>query len=110
MNEDEKINLLIDYESLDEFLDEHFLVLREFAFDEEPMIRSMTAAHLVQYTSESAKELLLMLANDDDSFVRTEAYDSLAVFSSEDVQSFLHEAIKDERDYLARSYAILAYA
>lgn len=110
MTTEEKISLLNSYDEIIVLSNEHFLILQEFSYDDDPAVRSRVAPFLVDFINEAAKNILLRLAQDNDSLVRTEAYDSLAVFPFDDVEAFLRDAIQKEDDDLARSYAILSWA
>lgn len=110
MTTEEKISLLNSYDDIAVLSNEHFLILQEFSSDVDSAVRSQVAPLLVDFINETSKNILLRLAQDDDLLVRTEAYDSLAVFSFNDVEDFLKNAIQKEGDSLARSYAILSWA
>lgn len=90
--------------------DRHFALLKAFSHDADPYIRSQVACVAVNFVCEGAKELLLQLANDDDTLVRAEACDSLSCFPCDEVEAFLRDALVEEYDPLARSYAILSWA
>jgi len=109
MTTEEKIIRLNEYNGISVLTEEDFLVLTELSFDKDSYIRSLVAPLLVDFINEKSKVILLRLAQDEDLLVRTEAYDSLAAFSFADVASFLETAVKAEKDYLARSYAILSW-
>jgi HEAT repeat protein len=110
MTTEEKISLLNSYDDIAVLSNKHFLILQEFSSDSDSAVRSLVAPLLVDFINETSKNILLRLAQDDDLLVRTEAYDSLAVFSFNDVEDFLKNAIQKEGDSLARSYAILSWA
>jgi len=109
MTEDEKVKLIDSLENIEELEDSHFEILRKLSLDGDEYIRSCCAALLINFENDESKLLLLQLAKDEDSFVRTEAYDSLGVFIDSDVANFLHSVITIELDGLARSYAILSW-
>ena len=109
MTVDDKLNILDKLDELDELTDEHFLVIKQYVSDDDEFVRSRCAALLVNYSNNESMDLLLTLMKDEDSFVRTEAYDSLAIFNNKTVEQSLHEAIKTETDDLARGYAILSW-
>lgn len=110
MTTEEKINLLSEYDDIAILSEEHFLILQKFSFDEDSTVRSLVASLLVDFVNEAAKNILIRLAQDDEVLVRTEAYDSLAVFPFNDVEIFLSSVMQTESDNLARSYAILSWA
>lgn len=109
MTTEEKINLLNEYDNIPVLTDEHFSILNEFSYDKDSNVRSIVASLLVDFINERSKDILLRLAQDEDYLVRTEAYDSLAVFPFTDVASFLESAMKTEGNNIARSYAILSW-
>lgn len=110
MTTEEKINLLISYGDMASLSSEHFAVLKRLSFDDDSFVRSLVAPPLVFFVNDEAKQILLVLARDNDELVRTEAYDSLSVFAHDDVESFLEKAMQTEKDELARSYAISSWA
>ncbi|WFR55921.1 HEAT repeat domain-containing protein [Anaerocolumna sp. AGMB13025] len=110
MTIEEKISLLNEYMDIEKLSDKHFEILQEFSIDEDAIVRSMVAPLLVDFINETAKDILIKLAQDQDALVRTEAYDSLSVFPFGDVETLLEEFVKLEKDSLARSYAILSWA
>lgn len=110
MTTEEKISLLNSYDDIVVLSNEHFLILQELSNDIDSIVRSLVAQLLVDFINETAKTILIRLAQDDDPLVRTEAYDSLAVFPFNDVEAFLKNALQKENDDLARSYAILSWA
>lgn len=109
MTNREKIDLLETYDDIAILEDEHFVILKNLSFDDDVTIKSMVAPLLVDFPNSDAKDVLIRLAKDDDSLVRTEAYDSLSVFPFPDVQVFLQGAMTREKNSLARSYAILSW-
>ncbi len=109
MTEEEKIALIDSIGEQDE-TEENLFILRYFSHDSDAFARSRCAAVLVNYSGEEALRTLLRLANDEDAFVRTEAYDSLAVFPCRETELFLRHSIYPEDDALAAGYAILSWA
>lgn len=109
MTDSEKINLIDSLEE-QEISDENFSILRYFFYDPDAFVRSRCAAVLVNYSGQEALRTLLRLANDSDPFVRTEAYDSLAIFPCRETELFLRHSIYPEDDALAAGYAILSWA
>lgn len=110
MTIEEKINLLNEYRDIENLSEKHLKVLQEFSSDEDGLVRSMVAPLLVDFINETVKDILLKLAQDQDVLVRVEAYDSLAVFSFDEVEKQLEKFMIVEKDVLARSYAILSWA
>lgn len=108
MTTEEKIDLLNSYDDLDELTDKHFAVLRSLSTDDDAYVRSLVASLLVDFDNKESRNLLLMLATDDDPLVRTEAYDSLSAFCFPEVEKKLIDVIAIEKDDMARSYAILS--
>lgn len=110
MTEREKEDLIDSFECLDRLDDSHFEILKKFTFDEDSFVRSRCAALLINFETEESLKLLLHLSNDDDAFVRTEAYDSLGIFYYLEVEEVLFKAISFEEDGLAKKYSILSWA
>ncbi len=110
MTYDEKNRYICSFEYDPELAEERFPIIKEFAADSESWIRSWAAMQLVDYKSEEAKNILLYLTRDKDYLVRTEAYDSLSAFPSDDVVQVLKHAITHEKSGLARGYAIISWA
>lgn len=106
----EKDDLLIHYRELPELTEEHFEVLLTLADDRDAYVRAQVAVLLINFENDTSRNVLLRLARDKDALVRTEAYDSLSVFECPDVEVFLEDAMKREKDKLARFYAILSWA
>lgn len=109
MTDTEK-NDLLDAMECRELTAEDFSHIFALSRDSDPFVRSRCAAVLVNGEGEEAHRLLLHLANDPDAFVRTEAYDSLALFPSRETELLLSHSIYPEDDDLAVSYAILSWA
>lgn len=110
MTDDEKIELVDIMEDLKILNDNHFEILKQFSYDNCSFLRSRCAALLINFKTEESLKLLLHLSNDKDSFVRTEAYDSLGVFYFPEVEATLFKAINLERNGLAKQYSILSWA
>lgn len=106
----EKIELLSHYEEYDTFSSEEIFMLTKLSFDSNSFIRGLVASLLVKNNSKKSLGILIRLANDKNSFVRTEAYDSLSVFADNCVITLLEEKIKCEIDNNALSYAILSFS
>jgi HEAT repeat protein len=110
MTEEEKLAFVSDFIDTETLTEEHFEILIELSFDDDDFIRCRVARCLINFLTDESKEALFRLAQDNDELVRTEAFDSLSVFPSYDVVELAEEAIHNEKDELARSYAILAWA
>ena len=80
------------------------------SYDTNSFIRALSAEILAKIPNERSKSILFMLANDRHCFVRTEAYDSLSVFSDKETAGLLSEKISSESDDLALSYAVILFA
>ena len=106
----EKMRRLLRYEEKEILTDQDYRSLELFAKDSNELVRSQTAAVLVQWKEERAKRLLFILGGDRKYLVRTEAYDSLSIYDSEDVEEFLKTSILKEQNNLAKGYAILSWA
>ncbi len=72
--------------------------------------RCALARRLASEDTDQARQTLLLLAQDPDALVRTEAYDSLGSFPCAEVAQLLKDAIGQEPDELARFYAILSWS
>lgn len=110
MTDDEKIELVDMIEDLKVLNNNHFEILKQFSYDNCSFLRSRCAALLVNFINEDSMNLLIKLCQDEDSFVRTEAYDTLGVFWFGQSEEILFRAIQKENDDLALSYAILSWA
>ena len=110
MTTNQKIDLLNQFNDAKKLSNNDFLILKKFSKDYNVEIRSIIPPILVKFVSDESKDILLTLARDIDPLVRTEAYDSLSVFLYYSVEIFLFQAIYNEPDELARSYAILSWA
>ncbi|MBQ1411601.1 MAG: HEAT repeat domain-containing protein [Clostridia bacterium] len=110
MDEEHKLNFTDNCYDDDFCTGEHFTVLRALARDADPYIRMEAAAAAVNFTHPDTKALLLMLTRDEEELVRAEAYDSLSVFPCDEVAQCLTNAMEEEWEPLARSYAILSWA
>ena len=108
MTTDETLSLLYDYADMP-LTSEHFLVLQGLASDRSRAVKGWIARLLVNFQTEASKRILIQLAQDKDTLVRTEAYDSLCIFADDDTEQFLKAAIEQEPSALARSYAILSW-
>ena len=110
LDDEHKLNFLDNCFDDDFCTGEHFAVLRALAYDADPYVRSQVACAAVNFINPGTKELLLQLTRDEDPLVRAEAYDSLSLFPYDDVEKCLLDAIEEEWDPIARSYAIFSWA
>lgn len=85
-------------------------LIEQYSTDNDAYIRDLVAVLLAQHLNKQSEDILIRLTQDDDSLVRTDAYDSLSGYYSANVMSVLKTAVFNEQDYLARSYAIRSYA
>ena len=109
MTSDDKIAILEGFDEVQKFNHAHFATIADFSFAEDGYVRSKCAELLINFKTNESKELLIKLACDNNDLVRTEAYDSLGSFPTNNVEEFLSGAIKIEKDHLARCYAILSW-
>lgn len=109
MQEIDNLTILNDIEDRKQYNSSDFEKLSSLYNSEDELVRAQVAEILVNYKSEKTLSMLLKLANDKDSMVRTQAYDSLSVFETEEVEAVLFKSIKNEKDNMARSYAILSW-
>ena len=105
-NKEEKIEFL---EQLDKISDKYINVLSQLALDKDINIRCKVAELLINARGKNYRKILINLAKDKDSLVRTEAYDSLCVYPCKKVEKLLERAMKEEKDELACSYAIMSW-
>lgn len=84
----------------------NFEILNKFSFDNEDYIRAYVAEILVNFSNKEGEDILLRLACDDSSFVRTEACDSLCISESPNTYNFLKIIAKKDINGIVRGYAI----
>lgn len=106
----EKFEKLCSYESYEKLSDDDIDLIYRLSYDTNSFIRALSAEILAKIPNERSKSILFMLANDRHCFVRTEAYDSLSVFSDKETAGLLSEKISSESDDLALSYAVILFA
>ena len=87
-----------------------YQLLQQWACDTDAYIRDLVATLLAQFPNQTSEKILLRLVRDDDPLVRTDAYDSLSEYHSQQVLDVLKKAAEEDPDDLARSYAILSCA
>ncbi len=110
MTFNEKMELLTDYSDRKVFTNISMITIIGLSDDKDILIRCKVAELLINFENIRAKNVLLKLAQDNNSLVRAEAYDSLSVFVSKEVESFLKNAILSERNEIACTYAIMSWA
>lgn len=106
----EKISLIDSMENSETFNDENFQTLCKYITDENNIVRSRCACMLKNFQTQDSLDLLINLCNDTDAFVRTETYDALSSFSCKRTEKTLYQAIQNETDNVARSYAIFSWS
>lgn len=104
----DKIELLNNYDELNEFTDKQKLLLRKLSYDLNSFVRGLVASLMVKSIDEFGFEILNRLSKDNNDYVRTEVFDSLSVFSDIKSVSLLQNAIRTETNNLAKSYAIMS--
>ena len=104
----EKIELLNNYDELNEFTDKQKLLLRKLSYDSNSFVKGLVASLMVKSIDEFGFEILNRLSKDKNDYVRTEVFDSLSVFSDIKSVSLLQNAISTDTNNLAKSYAIMS--
>lgn len=105
----EKIELLNNYDELNEFTDKQKLLLRKLSYDSNSFVRGLVASLMVKSIDEFGFEILNRLSKDNNDYVRTEVFDSLSVFNDMNTVTLLQNAIRTETNNLAKSYAIMSF-
>ncbi len=82
--------------------------LTEIAQGDDMCLKCDTADLLIDHTTKQAVEILKTLSNDNDAAVRASAYDNMWVFETQDFDGILRNAVANEKDGTARSYAIFS--
>lgn len=109
MNDKEKFELLdyLEYKSDEECLEENdIIMLSKLSYDEDDYIRANVARILVNLNDEKSEEILMRLAYDNDSLVRTEACDSFCLSKSLTIYEKLKHIARTDRNGMVRGYAI----
>ena len=104
----EKIELLNNYDELNEFTDKQNLLLRKLSYDSNSFVRGLVASLMVKSINEFGFEILNRLSKDKNDYVRTEVFDSLSVFNDMNTVTLLQNAISTDTNNLAKSYAIMS--
>lgn len=105
----DKIELLNNYDELNEFTDKQKLLLRKLSYDSNSFVRGLVASLMVKSIDEFGFEILNRLSKDNNDYVRTEVFDSLSVFNDMNTVTLLQNAIRTETNNLAKSYAIMSF-
>lgn len=92
-----------------QFTDVELSYLEIFATHKEDYTRSRVAAVLADFTEQRGENLLLRLAKDKDSLVRTEACDSLQYSQSASTYEFLRKRAKRDKNSMVRGYAVSSF-
>ena len=104
----EKIELLNNYDELNEFTDKQKLLLRKLSYDSNSFVRGLVASLMVKSIDEFGFEILNRLSKDNNDYVRTEVFDSLSVFNDMNTVTLLQNVISTDTNNLAKSYAIMS--
>lgn len=104
----DKIELLNNYDELNEFTDKQKLLLRKLSYDSNSFVRGLVASLMVKSIDEFGFEILSRLSKDKNDYVRTEVYDSLSVFNNMNTVTLLQNTISTDTNNLAKSYAIMS--
>lgn len=104
----DKIELLNNYDELNEFTDKQKLLLRKLSYDSNSFVRGLVASLMVKSIDEFGFEILNRLSKDNNDYVRTEVFDSLSVFNDMNTVTLLQNAISTDTNNLAKSYAIMS--
>lgn len=104
----EKIELLNNYDELNEFTDKQKLLLRKLSYDSNSFVRGLVASLMVKSIDEFGFEILNRLSKDNNDYVRTEVFDSLSVFNDMNTVTLLQNTISTDTNNLAKSYAIMS--
>jgi HEAT repeat protein len=90
------------------FTEDDFKFLKLCAVSKDWEVRNTVAEILVKSNSNTTKEILVKLCKDQNSLVRTNACDSLAVFAYDDVFDILKKISGKDKCYLVRTYAVMS--
>lgn len=105
----DKIELLNNYDELNEFTDKQKLLLRKLSYDSNSFVRGLVASLMVKSIDEFGFEILNRLSKDNNDYVRTEVFDSLSVFNDMNTVTLLQNATSTDTNNLAKSYAIMSF-
>lgn len=108
MNYEKAEKRLSDMSEKEALSDYDYEFLNEIAHGDDVCLKCDTADLLIDHTTKQAVEILKMLSNDNDATVRASAYDNMWVFETQDFDGILRNAVANEKDGTARSYAIFS--
>lgn len=108
MNYEKAEKRLSDMSEKEALSDYDYEFLTEIAQGDDMCLKCDTADLLIDHTTKQAVEILKMLSNDNDATVRASAYDNMWVFETQDFDGILRNAVANEKDGTARSYAIFS--
>ncbi len=108
MNYEKAKKRLSDMSEKEALSDYDYEFLTEIAQGDDMCLKCDTADLLIDHTTKQAVEILKMLSNDNDATVRASAYDNMWVFETQDFDGILRNAVANEKDGTARSYAIFS--
>lgn len=108
MNYEKAKKRLSDMSEKEALSDYDYEFLTEIAQGDDMCLKCDTADLLINHTTKQAVEILKMLSNDNDATVRASAYDNMWVFETQDFDGILRNAVANEKDGTARSYAIFS--
>lgn len=108
MNYEKAEKRLSDMSEKEALSDYDYEFLNEIAHGDDMCLKCDTADLLIDHTTKQAVEILKMLSNDNDATVRASAYDNMWVFETQDFDGILRNAVANEKDGTARSYAIFS--
>ncbi|NMC57458.1 MAG: HEAT repeat domain-containing protein [Eubacteriaceae bacterium] len=108
---DEQIELILsELEKKETWNDEDLLILDKYSHSKSSMIRNRVAELCAYSNKDNIKSILLRLINDNDNIVRAEAFDSITIaFPNKEIAEILKNKVVNEKDAIARSYAILSW-
>ncbi|URZ01806.1 HEAT repeat domain-containing protein [Clostridium felsineum] len=101
-------NKLDEIEEKEEFNEYDFEILRYFSRNPDSEIRCRVAEVLAYQNIKASEEILLMLLEDKDELVRTNACESICSSTSKEVVEFLKHKVVEDKSYLVRGYAAMA--
>lgn len=108
MNYEKAEKQLSDMSEKEALSDYDYEFLTEIAQGDDMCLKCNAADLLIDHTTKQAVEILKMLSNDNDATVRASAYDNMWVFETQNFDGRLRNAVANEKDGTARSYAIFS--
>ena len=106
MNYEKAEKRLSDMSEKDVLSDNDYGFLAEIAQGDDMCLKCNAADLLINHTTKQAVEILKILSRDNDATVRVSAYDNMWVFEKQDFDEILRNAVANEKEGTARSYAI----